>query len=64
MADALAALVTVPLLTWLGYRFGQAAVRDVTYVGRILLGVVVAAAVAAIAVLLVRQRRARASASG
>jgi len=60
-ADGLAAMVTAPLLIWLGYRFGGAILREVTDVGRVLLGAVLAALVALLAVHIVRARRTRTS---
>lgn len=63
-ADGLAAMVTAPLMVWLGFRFGAAALRDVTQVGRALLGAAIAALVALIAVRAIRTWRARTSAQG
>jgi membrane-associated protein len=63
-ADGAAAMVTAPLLVWLGFRFGAAALRDVTEVGRMLLIAALAAAVAVIAVRAVRHWRARRPVSG
>ena len=64
LADGLAAMVTAPLLVWLGFRFGSAVLRDVSQAGRVALVVVVAALIAALTIRLVRQRRARTSAPG
>src|SRR6185436_3366636 len=54
-ADGAAAMVTVPLLVWLGFRFGAAALRDVTEVGRMLLIAALAVVIALISVRAVRQ---------
>lgn len=63
-ADGAAAMVTAPLLVWLGFRFGGAALRDVTQVGRVLLIAALVAVAGAIAVRAVRQWRARRPLSG
>jgi len=63
-ADGAAAMVTAPLLVWLGFRFGAIALRDVTRVGRVLLIAAVVAVIALIAARAVRQWRGRRPVSG
>jgi membrane protein DedA with SNARE-associated domain len=64
IADGLAAMVTAPLLVWLGYRFGSVVLRDVTDVGRAMLIVALGALVAVIVVRAIRQWRSRRTVSG
>lgn len=60
-ADALAAMISVPLLTWLGFRFGPAIFRDVKSAGQVLAVVILAVAAFLIARRVRHQRRGKAS---
>ena len=63
-ADGAAAMVTAPLLVWLGFRFGAVALRDVSQVGYVLLVAALVAVAVVIAVRAVRQWRTRRPVSG
>jgi membrane-associated protein len=63
-ADGAAAMVTAPLLVWLGFRFGLVALRGVTQAGRLLLVAVLVLAAVVLAVRAVRQWKTRRPVSG
>lgn len=58
LADALGALISAPLLTWLGYRFGVSVLKDIKVASRwVLLGVAALIVVLMVRKMIQRKRR-------